>query len=288
MMTLMALNSCNLLSRTNRIIKLNKRSLNSTRLQQIQQNNIQDILRKYETTDFIKQYQRFHGIKTQHQMRQNLIATKLNICVCCKQTYPFYCLELAHVKPKYICDTDFNKYHAANVFFMCRACHNLYDRGFIGLQIDNNKPITSILKYCTKTEFVINDALINQLNNSNISNNSKIYTDTLNTINASLGIDINVAEHSLIISNELKDVIFNNTQQTNSYFIQLKRTYHNTRDAPIPIFPITNAVFNKALYVSSQNNIDICNIRDIREIKIYNIMKLIDNLNYHIKHIFKW
>jgi predicted restriction endonuclease len=70
-----------------------------------------------------------------------------NHCSMCLKKYDLCLLDTAHLKPRYTLQLHELK-ELNNIEFMCKICHNLYDRGFISIDT-NHKIIAShkILKY---------------------------------------------------------------------------------------------------------------------------------------------
>ena len=55
-----------------------------------------------------------------------------NHCSMCLQKYPLSLLDTAHLKPRYtLLDNELRELN--NIEFMCKICHNLYDRGNISI-----------------------------------------------------------------------------------------------------------------------------------------------------------
>lgn len=84
----------------------------------------------------------------QNNLRNYLISNTCNICTFCEKKLPYCLLETAHIKPRYLLDSsEKNDYN--NVIFLCRICHVLFDKGYIG--INNNHLFVSeklnILEY---------------------------------------------------------------------------------------------------------------------------------------------
>ena len=72
-----------------------------------------------------------------YKLRKNLLekyANHLNNCSCslCCQKFPNELLDMAHLKPRYILSPA-EKMNINNVEFMCKLCHSIYDRGFVGI-----------------------------------------------------------------------------------------------------------------------------------------------------------
>lgn len=68
-------------------------------------------------------------------------------CSMCLQMYPLSLLETAHLKPR--CKIDISDIKDVNnVEFMCKICHNLYDNGYISVDINKNIAMNNcIIKY---------------------------------------------------------------------------------------------------------------------------------------------
>ena len=67
-----------------------------------------------------------------YELESYLIANKQHRCILCDKELPLCLLETAHIKPRCILNnTEMNDINV--VEFMCRYCHNLYDRGFLGV-----------------------------------------------------------------------------------------------------------------------------------------------------------
>lgn len=234
----------------------------------------------YENQKFKQKYESIYGKLSQASLRSQFINTTFNQCLICKQHYPFHSLELAHIKPKSQCKEDFCKFHPSNVCFMCPLCHNLYDRGLLGVLIDKNKPLSQTLLYDTKTELKINSALKLQIQNHKIANNEKMLKVATKNINDTLGMDMNTIRHKIVLSDQLLEDIVNGKYSSNTYFNTLNSVQRFTRDNTVTFFPQANAVFNSNLYTNGTAH-------QIREIKWYHLMKLWHWLEYHYSNIFK-
>jgi hypothetical protein len=67
------------------------------------------------------------------KMRQNLIEKKINKCIICNKIFPLCLLDGAHLKPRSIITVSERK-NLDNLEFMCKCCHFLYDKGYIGIK----------------------------------------------------------------------------------------------------------------------------------------------------------
>ena len=72
-----------------------------------------------------------------YKLRKNLLEkyeNHLNNCCCslCCQNLPIELLDMAHLKPRCVL-TPTEKMNINNVEFMCKLCHSIYDRGFVGI-----------------------------------------------------------------------------------------------------------------------------------------------------------
>jgi hypothetical protein len=65
-------------------------------------------------------------------LREYLIKNKKHECILCDKKIPLDLLHAAHLKP-YPLITEREKINRHVVEFMCLYCHNLYDRGFLGV-----------------------------------------------------------------------------------------------------------------------------------------------------------
>lgn len=79
-----------------------------------------------------KKYQLKEIRHEQHLLRNYLIKNKENICIICNKKLPLCLLETAHLKPRCISNNS-EKNDPNIVEFMCRYCHNLYDKGFLSV-----------------------------------------------------------------------------------------------------------------------------------------------------------
>jgi hypothetical protein len=68
----------------------------------------------------------------QKTLRNYLISNKNHTCIICDKTLPLCLLETAHLKPRCLI-TNIELNDTNIVEFMCRYCHSLYDRGYIGI-----------------------------------------------------------------------------------------------------------------------------------------------------------
>jgi predicted restriction endonuclease len=91
-----------------------------------------------------------------------------NHCSMCLKNYPLSLLDTAHLKPRYTLEG--NELHELNnVEFMCKICHNLYDRGSIS--IDNKYNIVAhqcLLKYNHLTIHANIGNIYSKVNNHNL------------------------------------------------------------------------------------------------------------------------
>jgi hypothetical protein len=92
--------------------------------------------------NFYKRYSKIHKryeLKEkrleQEALRKYLIENRENKCIICSKKLPLCLLETAHIKPRCILNKD-EMMDNNIVEFMCRYCHTLYDKGYIG--VDNN------------------------------------------------------------------------------------------------------------------------------------------------------
>jgi len=60
-----------------------------------------------------------------------------NHCSMCLKEYPLSLLDTAHLKPRYTLQVNELK-ELNNIEFMCKICHNLYDRGSISIDTKYN------------------------------------------------------------------------------------------------------------------------------------------------------
>ena len=72
-----------------------------------------------------------------YKLRKNLLekyVNHFNNCHCslCCQKFPNELLDMAHLKPRYVL-SSIEKKNINNVEFMCKLCHSIYDRGFVGI-----------------------------------------------------------------------------------------------------------------------------------------------------------
>lgn len=102
-----------------------------------------------------------------HLIKKYKIDTLGNHCSMCLKEFPLSLLDTAHLKPRYTMPvselTELN-----NIEFMCKICHNLYDRGSIS--IDNKYNIVAhqcILKYNHLTILANLGNLYSKVNNYN-------------------------------------------------------------------------------------------------------------------------
>jgi len=227
------------------------------------------------SNSFIEKYNSIFKIRSQHNIRLLFIKTQLNTCIICKQHYPFYCLELAHIKPKNICHTKFDKYNIANLSFICCLCHTLYDRGMITIYPCINKQNKDI-SYCNNSKNKIKSILIHQLNTSNIKVDSDIYNEAKYNIlqihDNTLCID-NVINHKINISNLLLNDLkkHNNTPYFNNLI-----NIHNKKHV---LIPYCNNIFNINLYTNINTDF-------IRETILYHLTRQVELFKYHNNNIF--
>lgn len=87
-----------------------------------------------------------------HELRKHLI-NKYNTdmlgnhCSMCLKKYPLSLLDTAHLKPRHTLHQNELK-ELNNIEFMCKICHNLYDRGNISIDTKYNIIAnTNILQY---------------------------------------------------------------------------------------------------------------------------------------------
>lgn len=83
-------------------------------------------------------------------LREYLIKNKKHECILCDKKMQLYLLQAAHLKP-YSLITEREKINRHVVEFMCLYCHNLYDRGFLGV----NKGILEQSKFLDLSKFDI-------------------------------------------------------------------------------------------------------------------------------------
>lgn len=77
----------------------------------------------------------------QQKLRNHLITNSQNICLLCSKKLPYFLLETAHIKPR--CLLNYNeKNNYNNVIFLCRLCHIIFDKGYLGVS-ENQLKISS-------------------------------------------------------------------------------------------------------------------------------------------------
>lgn len=76
----------------------------------------------------------------QQNLRNHLISNCSNICEFCEKKLPYFLLETAHIKPRYLLNY-YDKYNYNNIIFLCRLCHVIFDKGY--LAIFNNELLVS-------------------------------------------------------------------------------------------------------------------------------------------------
>jgi predicted restriction endonuclease len=54
-------------------------------------------------------------------------------CSLCMNAFPKELLDMAHLKPRHSITCSIERRNINNVEFMCKLCHAMYDRGFIGI-----------------------------------------------------------------------------------------------------------------------------------------------------------
>jgi hypothetical protein len=101
---------------------------------------------KYNINKIISFYRKYKNRKAKYvltkyreeqcKMRQYLINNKQHMCILCSKKLPLCLLDTAHIKP-YCLLNNFEKQDTNNVEFMCKYCHVLYDKGFIGINKGN-------------------------------------------------------------------------------------------------------------------------------------------------------
>ena len=69
------------------------------------------------------------------KLRQVLIHKYSGNCHCtiCMIPFPVQLLDTAHLKPRHNLCSVLERKNIHNVEFMCKMCHSIYDRGFIGV-----------------------------------------------------------------------------------------------------------------------------------------------------------
>lgn len=108
---------------------------------------IVNLYRKYKIK-FFKNYQLKEIRLEQQKLRNYLISNCSDMCKFCEKKLPFFLLETAHIKPRYLLNY-YDKQDCNNVIFLCRLCHVLFDQGY--LSVFNNELLISnklnILEY---------------------------------------------------------------------------------------------------------------------------------------------
>lgn len=68
-------------------------------------------------------------------LRKQLLTKYHSNCHCsmCLCTFPKELLDMAHLKPRRTITCNIERKNINNVEFMCKLCHAVYDRGFIGI-----------------------------------------------------------------------------------------------------------------------------------------------------------
>ena len=95
--------------------------------------------RKYNITNY-KKYA-LKEIRTEQNKLINYLKNNYpNICSFCDKRLPYFLLETAHIKPRYLLQ-DCEKLNYNNVIFLCRYCHVIFDKGLIS--VHNNKLLIS-------------------------------------------------------------------------------------------------------------------------------------------------
>lgn len=77
-----------------------------------------------------------------HELRKHLIVKYSSDslgshCSMCLKKYPLSLLDTAHLKPRYTLQEHELK-EVYNIEFMCKICHNLYDKGNISIDHKHN------------------------------------------------------------------------------------------------------------------------------------------------------
>lgn len=87
-----------------------------------------------------------------YKLRKNLLekyVNHFNNCHCslCCLKFPKELLDMAHLKPRYVL-SPIERTNINNVEFMCKLCHSIYDRGFVGINDQGRiEPSDIINKY---------------------------------------------------------------------------------------------------------------------------------------------
>ena len=76
----------------------------------------------------------------QQKLRNHLISNCSNMCVLCEKKLPYFLLETAHIKPRCLLNY-YDKHDYNNVIFLCRLCHVIFDKGYLGIY--NNQLLIS-------------------------------------------------------------------------------------------------------------------------------------------------
>jgi hypothetical protein len=99
-------------------------------------------------------------------LRDYLIKNKKHECILCDKKLPVYLLEAAHLKP-YSIITPRERLNYNIVEFMCLYCHNLYDRGFLGVHkgILEQSSLLDLSKFDIKYEKYKSVECYNMINN---------------------------------------------------------------------------------------------------------------------------
>lgn len=68
-------------------------------------------------------------------LRKQLLNKYRSNCHCslCMNAFPTELLDMAHLKPRRSIRCNIELKNINNVEFMCKLCHAMYDRGFIGI-----------------------------------------------------------------------------------------------------------------------------------------------------------
>ncbi len=80
----------------------------------------------------------FSSIRPEYyKLRKNLLEKYINHykhchCSLCSQNFPIELLDMAHLKRRCVLSPT-EKMDVNNVEFMCKLCHSIYDRGFVGI-----------------------------------------------------------------------------------------------------------------------------------------------------------
>jgi hypothetical protein len=70
----------------------------------------------------------------QKLLRLYLTNTKKHQCIICTKKLPLCLLDAAHLKPRYLITSTYERRNVHNVEFMCKCCHSLYDNGLISVK----------------------------------------------------------------------------------------------------------------------------------------------------------